>query len=273
MTSRRKKERLWPLRPWEALITRSGWAWREGLNPSRSPGLAALSTAAGACLVSLEAGVLKFGALVRFYNRSSQFKAGKKPLEGERRWLGGMREMSAAVRCPEPWNPETQITQLLAGFARGLSPTSLGLIPLPTQVPSAALIHCCWASFACRDHTGPSTSWGHLPPLSKECKKAKGTEMASAGGENGYSCSPRGEEWCEGGGNLKFHLEVLSLKCDRTVVHDNSSHSPFQEICWKSPQNGQDLPQSLASDSWNQPDSIFHLESPSHRAVGIVCGG
>lgn len=57
--------------PMGALTTRSAWGWREGCNPSSSPGLPALSMAGRACWVSLEVGVLKLWASIRFHNRPS----------------------------------------------------------------------------------------------------------------------------------------------------------------------------------------------------------
>lgn len=103
---------------------------------------------------------------------------------------GKESDFKVAEKCQlqsDTLNPENQISQLIKGFAKGLCPTSLGQIPLTAQLPFVALILCWWASapssLACHNHTHPSTSCDHLPPLFKVCEEAKSTEMALTGGE------------------------------------------------------------------------------------------
>lgn len=107
---------------------------------------------------------------------------------------GNLEVGEKCQRLSDTLNPETQATQLLAGLARGLSPTSPGLISLPTQLPSAALI-LCWGGGAVpflRSLSGPHSPFhflGSLAPLCRECKEVKRTSLPlTGGGKEGYAC-------------------------------------------------------------------------------------
>lgn len=80
-------------------------------------------------------------------------------------------------------NPETRLFSYWLALA--------GALPGPKASPNTTsfcgfnplLVGKCPFLDACQDHTRPSTSWGHLPPLCKESKEPIGTEMALTGGD------------------------------------------------------------------------------------------
>lgn len=59
--------------------------------------------------------------------------------------------------------------------------------------------------------TCPSTAWGHVPPLGKECEEAKGSDTTFLEEEKKGNLLIEGRRVMLGDGNLTFHLEMLNL--------------------------------------------------------------
>lgn len=150
MASQRTEERLCP-------CSRGGLSHQVRLgmeDPQQHLGLPALSMAGRACRISLEVGVFKFWASIRFYNRPSQFKANQEPQGGKKREIGEKCQWLSGTL-----NPETGLLSYWLALAGGL--TGPKASPNMTSFCgfNPPLVGKCPFLDACQDHTGPFTPW------------------------------------------------------------------------------------------------------------------